>query len=101
MPVLWPHETIRKIIMHNIIIYTQALCGYCEIAKREFEKRGWKYTAYSINEGPLSKNNRASLMERLPNATTVPQIWIDDNHIGGYDELMEWIKTDFFKGRAS
>ena len=40
-------------------------------------------------------------MERFPDAKTVPQIWIDDKHIGGYDELMEWIKTDFFKGRAS
>jgi glutaredoxin len=63
------------------------------MAKREFEKRGWEYTAYSINEGPLSKNNKASLMERFPNAKTVPQIWINDNHIGGYTELKKWLNT--------
>ena len=79
--------------MMDIIIYTQGLCGYCDMAKREFEKRGWEYTAYSINEGPLSKNNKASLMERFPNAKTVPQIWINDNHIGGYTELKKWLNT--------
>ena len=82
-----------EICMMDIIIYTQGLCGYCDMAKREFEKRGWEYTAYSINEGPLSKNNRASLMERFPNAKTVPQIWINDNHIGGYTELKKWLNT--------
>ena len=89
MSLLWAYE----ICMMDIIIYTQGLCGYCDMAKREFEKRGWEYTAYSINEGPLSKNNRASLMERFPNAKTVPQIWINDNHIGGYTELKEWLNT--------
>ena len=89
MPVLWAYE----ICMMDIIIYTQGLCGYCDMAKKEFEKRGWEYTAYSINEGPLSKNNRASLMERFPNATTVPQIWINDKHIGGYTELKKWLNT--------
>ena len=86
---MWAYE----ICMMDIIIYTQGLCGYCDMAKREFEKRGWEYTAYSINEGPLSKNNKASLMERFPNATTVPQIWINDNHIGGYTELKKWLNT--------
>ena len=89
MSLLWAYE----ICMMDIIIYTQGLCGYCDMAKREFEKRGWEYTAYSINEGPLSKNNRASLMERFPNAKTVPQIWINDKHIGGYTELKKWLNT--------
>ena len=89
MSLLWAYE----ICMMDIIIYTQGLCGYCDMAKREFEKRGWEYTAYSINEGPLSKNNKASLMERFPNAKTVPQIWINDNHIGGYTELKKWLNT--------
>ena len=97
MPVLWPHETIRERIMHNIIIYTQDLCGFCGAAKNEFDKRMWDYTEYNLKEA----DNKASLMERFPKAKTVPQIWIDDKHIGGYDDLMEWIKTDFFKGRAS
>ena len=70
-------------------------CLYCggKLREGKFEKRGWKYTAYSINEGPLSQNNKASLMERFPNAKTVPQIWINDKHIGGYDDLMKWLEN--------
>ena len=83
--------------MKNIIIYTQNSCAYCEAAKEVFKKKDWKYTEYNLKED----ENKVSLFERFPNAKTVPQIWIDDNHIGGYDELMEWIKTDFFRGRAS
>ena len=79
----------------NIIIYTQAKCGFCDMAKREFERRGWNYTAYSINEGPLAKNNKASLLERFPDVKTVPQIWINDRHIGGYDDLMKWIDNEW------
>ena len=84
MSLLWAYEM-------NIIIYIQARCGYCEMAKHEFKQRGLEYTAYSINEGPLAENNRASLMERFPEVTTVPQIWINDIHIGGYDDLKTWL----------
>ena len=91
MPVLWAHETF----IMDIIIYTQGLCGFCDMAKREFERRGWNYTEYSINEGSLSENNKVSLMERFPEAKTVPQIWINDKHIGGYDDLMKWIENEW------
>ena len=86
MSLLWAYEM-------NIIIYTQADCPYCEMAKHVFEQRGWSYTAYSINEGLLAKNNMESLMERFPTAKTVPQIWINDVHIGGYAELKTWLTT--------
>ena len=75
--------------MMDIIIYTQGLCGYCDMAKREFRKRDWEYIEYNLSDD----ENKVSLFERFPNAKTVPQIWIDDEHIGGYDELMEWLKT--------
>ena len=86
MSLLWAYEM-------NIIIYTQAACPYCDMAKKEFDSRGWNYTAYSINEGPLAKNNMESLMDRFPTAKTVPQIWINDKHIGGYTELKTWLNT--------
>tara|TARA_Y100000296_G_C5007840_1_gene173556 strand:- start:291 stop:515 length:225 start_codon:yes stop_codon:yes gene_type:complete len=68
----------------KIIIYTQNSCLYCQFAKDEFRKRDWVYTEYNLSDD----ENKVSLFERLPNAKTVPQIWIDDKHIGGYDELM-------------
>ena len=68
----------------RIIIYTQNSCLYCQFAKDEFRKRDWVYTEYNLSDD----ENKVSLFELLPKAKTVPQIWIDDKHIGGYDELM-------------
>ena len=71
----------------KIVIYTQDSCTYCNSAKREFETRGWKYTSHNIKH----PDNYSNLKELLPDVKTVPQIWIDDEHIGGYDELLEWL----------
>ena len=71
----------------KIIIYTQDRCVHCNSAKREFETRGWEYTSHNITE----INNFNNLQELLPGIRTVPQIWIDDNYIGGYNNLKEWL----------
>ena len=73
--------------MKNIVIYTQDRCVHCNSAKREFEIRGWEYTSHNITE----INNFNSLQELLPGIRTIPQIWIDDNYIGGYNDLKEWL----------
>ena len=54
----------------------------------EFDKLNWQYTVKNIKEDA----HRESLFEELPNAKTVPQIWINDVHIGGYNELKTWLK---------
>ena len=72
----------------NIVIYTQNGCGYCKMAMYEFDKLNWQHTAKNIKEYMHS----LSLFENLRNAKTVPQICINDNHIGGYNELKTWLK---------
>ena len=74
----------------RIIMYTQDLCGYCTAASKEFESKGWTYVTHNIKH----EDNYNNLKERLPDVKTVPRIWIDDVHIGGYDDLMEWMKND-------
>ena len=71
----------------KIILYTQDRCVHCNSAKREFETRGWKYTSHNITD----IDNYNNLQELLPGIRTVPQIWIDDNYIGGYNDLKEWL----------
>ena len=71
----------------KIVIYTQDNCTYCNSAKREFETRGWNYTSHNIKH----TDNYNNLKELLPDVKTVPQIWVDEKHIGGYDELLEWL----------
>ena len=73
--------------MKNVVIYTQDLCGYCVEAITEFESRDWEYTSHNIKH----EDNYNNLKEFLPDVKTVPQIWRDDEYIGGYDELMEWL----------
>ena len=76
--------------MKNIVIYTQDMCGYCEAAKNEFTARDWAYTSHNIKH----TDNYNNLKELLPEVKTVPQIWIENDHIGGYDELIRWIASN-------
>ena len=73
------------------------MCGYCDAAKEEFESREWDYTTHNIKHA----DNYDNLKELLPDVKTVPQIWIDGKHIGGYDELKEWLKTVDFLALGS
>ena len=83
--------------MKNIVIYTRDLCEYCVAAKEEFESREWDYTTHNIKH----EDNYDNLKNLLPDVKTVPQIWIDGKHIGGYDELKEWLKTVDFLALGS
>jgi len=73
----------------KIEMFTQDLCGYCLLASKEFESRGWTYITHNIKH----EENLNNLKELVPNVRTVPQIWIDDEHVGGYDDLSEWLKN--------
>ncbi len=70
---------------YPVTIYTTRLCGFCHAAKRFFKQQGIPF-----KEVPADGN--AQLREELRERTgqhTVPQIWINDHHIGGFTDLME------------
>lgn len=68
----------------KVEIYTKMYCGYCYRAKRLLDSKEVEYEEYDIT---LGGPKRAEMMERKPDAMTVPQIFIDDKAIGGSDEL--------------
>ncbi len=70
--------------MKEIKIYTTNWCPYCIAAKRFFNGKGWQYEEINIEEKGW---NREKLLE-VGKSMTVPQIVIDGEAIGGYDELM-------------
>jgi glutaredoxin 3 len=70
--------------MARIEIYTKFLCPYCTRAKRLLESKGVPYEEYDITMGG---EKRAEMMQRANGRHTVPQIFIDDRHIGGSDDL--------------
>ncbi len=71
--------------MAKVEIYTQDWCPYCSRAKALFDKKG---VAYREIEAPNGSAARAESSERSGGITTVPQIFIDGQHIGGCDDLM-------------
>jgi len=72
--------------MAKVEIYTRPMCGFCFQAKRLLTKKDVTFTEYNIWE----EKGRKEEMERRSNGgATVPQIFIDDELIGGCTELMD------------
>ena len=67
-----------------IVIYGHQRCGYCKRAKKLAEQYHLKYEWRDTDEEDTL--NQMKIM--LPNAKTVPQIWIYGKHIGGYEDLV-------------
>ncbi|WAT18432.1 glutaredoxin 3 [Aurantiacibacter sp. MUD11] len=68
----------------KVEIYTKMYCGYCHRAKRLLDQKGVEYSEYDIT---LGGPKREEMLERNPDARTVPQIFINDQIIGGSDDL--------------
>ena len=69
--------------MPDILIYTANLCPFCTMAKRLLDKKGATYSEINVDSEP---NLRQKMMEETKRRT-VPQIYIGDTHVGGFDEL--------------
>jgi glutaredoxin 3 len=70
--------------MANITIYTTLLCPYCHRAKALLRKKGASF--HEIDVG-MDAAKRAEMTARAGGRHTVPQIFVDDRHIGGCDDL--------------
>ena len=70
--------------MATVEIYTSPLCGYCHAAKRLLAAKGVSFSEVDIAAQP---ERRAEMMQRANGGRTVPQIFIDDVHVGGSDDL--------------
>lgn len=69
--------------MPEIIIYTARLCPYCTMAKRLLDRKGASYQEIDVDSEP---GLRQTLIEKSKRRT-VPQIYIGDYHVGGFDDL--------------
>lgn len=71
--------------MPEILIYTANLCPYCIMAKRLLDKKGAPYSEINVD----SKSELRQEMMQKTRRRTVPQIYIGDLHVGGFDDLHE------------
>lgn len=70
------------------IVWSKDQCPYCDQAKKLLESRGVEYEERRIGSGWT----REQLLESVPGARTVPQIFIDGELVGGYTELRNKLK---------
>lgn len=71
--------------MAQVEIYTKVFCGFCVRAKELLKRKDVEFSEYPVDGGGPKKDE---MVERAGGRTTVPQIFIDGNHVGGCDELM-------------
>ena len=78
------NRTILSEVMSQITVYTTEPCGYCRVAKALLSKRGVAFEEINLAKDP---EGRAELV-RLTGMMTFPQVVIDGQSIGGYQELV-------------
>lgn len=71
--------------MPNVVVYSTMICPYCVRAKTLLERKGITYEEKMIDR---DRNLMREMLERSQRRT-VPQIFIDNYHVGGYDDMAE------------
>lgn len=76
----------------KVEIYGREGCPYCEKAVEYASVNDLLYTYYDITKEPVL---REAMLKRNPSAKTVPQIFIDNKSVGGYDDMINLLDQDF------
>ncbi len=72
----------------KVIVWSKDNCTFCDQAKSLLEQRNIAYEEKKIGYG----YTREDLLEAVPTARTVPQIFVNNNHVGGFTELRKYIE---------
>jgi glutaredoxin 3 len=70
--------------MPSIVVYTTPACSYCAAAKALLRRKGAEFTEINVAGAP---DRRSEMVKRANGLTTVPQIFIGPDHVGGCDDL--------------
>jgi glutaredoxin 3 len=70
--------------MNKVVIYTTPYCGYCVQAKRLLAKKGVAYEEIDVSRNP---ELRRHMIQSSGGRMTVPQIFVNDTHVGDCDEI--------------
>ena len=76
--------------MKNILIYTGPSCNFCDAAKRLLERNNLKFTDIDVS---TKDGLRDEMTKKANGRRTIPQIFFNDEHVGGYQELRELEKS--------
>jgi len=67
----------------KVIIYSGRFCGYCTAAERLLQSKKTEYELIKVDEDP----SQYEYMIEITGRRSIPQIFIDDYHVGGFDDL--------------
>ncbi len=70
--------------MPTVEIYTKSTCGYCTMAKRLLKSKNVSFSEFPVAGDPAKLEE---MIKRSNGGRTVPQIFINDQHIGGFDDI--------------
>ena len=70
--------------MQPVEIYTTPICGFCLAAKRLLSNKGVSFAEIDVMRAP---ERRVEMVQRANGRRTVPQIFVGDAHVGGFDDL--------------
>jgi GrxC family glutaredoxin len=78
-------NTVKNSVTNStkIEIYTKSWCPYCHSAKALLDKQGLNYVEYDVT----NDTNQEAEMRQRAHRTSVPQIFVDGDHLGGFDDL--------------
>lgn len=80
-------------------VYTQPTCTFCEQAKALIKAKGHEYVELILNVGQKQEPGKqyvplTHLKAKVPDARTVPQIFVGSKHVGGFVELQKYVQHD-------
>jgi glutaredoxin 3 len=84
----------------DVVMYSTGWCAFCDRARALLERKGIAFREVKVDEDAAQ---RAAMLKRTGGRRTVPQVFIGDRHVGGFDELYALDKTgelDKLLGRA-
>ena len=76
--------------MKNVTVYSGPMCNFCDAAKRLLSRNNLNYNEIDIS---TKEGLRDEMTKRANGRRTIPQIFFDDYHVGGYQELRELEKS--------
>ena len=83
-PYLFPETALSDTSAPTITLYSSAICPYCVAAKNFLKSKGLAWTEVRIDTDPVARDAMVAKARR----TSVPQIFVGDTHVGGYDDMM-------------
>jgi len=78
-------------IIKNVVIYSKSLCPYCDMAKDLLKRNNITFKEINLTSSPTVMQE---MLDKSNGKKTIPQVFLGNRHIGGYDDLCKFFKKN-------